>query len=49
MNPGIIFFLYQVPMAYSEGGRASREQGNFLSLGWKTIIVGGRTISFPIV
>ena len=31
----------QLPLAFSEGGWACRGQGNFLFLGWETILEGG--------
>ena len=48
MNPGIRNFLCQVPTTFSEGGWGCRDQDNFLSLGWETILKGVWTTSFPM-
>jgi hypothetical protein len=33
--------ILPLPTAFSEGGKAGRGQGNFLSLGWETALEGG--------
>jgi hypothetical protein len=41
MNLGIRIASLQVPTTFSEGGYEGKDQDNFLSLGWETILEGG--------
>ena len=47
INPRMRIPLYQVPTDFLEGEWAGRGQGNFLSLGWETILEGKWTTSWP--
>ena len=46
MNPRIR--ILQVPKAFLKGGWADKGQGNFMSLGWETILEGEWTTSWPM-
>jgi len=41
MNSGIRILPLARANSFPEGGCAGRGQGNFLSLGWETILAGG--------